>query len=102
MNILTPIKAFFSHLRDGAHQDPARDWLALITLSSIALAGLIVWNARTFDTVANGGVIGAPMPRTASIFDQAALNTVHTIFANRAAEEAKYRTGTYRFTDPSQ
>lgn len=82
--------------------DPARDWLALLTLSAIALAGIIVWNAWAFDTVANGGAIGASTTTASSVFNSASLNTIHVIFTNRAAEEAKYQTGVYNYTDPSQ
>ncbi len=102
MNILDTIGSFFKRLQGGVHQDPVRDWLTLITLSAIMLAGIIIWNVWTFETVANGGVIGTPVSGAAPLFDRAALNTVHTIFADRAAEEVKYRTGTYRFADPSQ
>ncbi len=83
-------------------RDPVRDWLTLLTLSIIALAAIIVWNAWTFDTVASGGVIGTPMTTTQPVFNHSSLDAIHTIFASRAAEEEKYVTGAYSFADPSQ
>lgn len=102
MNTLNTVGIFFKRLRSRTHQDPVRDWLAMITIAAIALAGTIVWNAWAFDTVANGGVIGTAAIGPLPTFSRASLDTIHTIFANRAAEEAKYATGTYRYNDPSQ
>ena len=82
--------------------DPIRDWLMLVMFSGIALAVIIVWNIWAFDTVASGGVIGSPSTTTPPFFSQSSINTIHTIFENRANEEAKYQTGTYRFADPSR
>jgi hypothetical protein len=94
--------SFLKHFQYGAYLNPVRDWLALLIFSTIALIGIIVWNVWAFDTVANGGVIGTVATSTSPVFDQTSLDTIHTVFANRAAEESKYITGTYRFSDPSQ
>ncbi|MFZ3043557.1 MAG: hypothetical protein WA058_00390 [Minisyncoccia bacterium] len=102
MNIFTAIGSFFRQLRSGAYLDPVRDWLVLLTLSTIALVSIIVWNVWAFDTVATGGSIGAPTSVTPAAFDRASLDVIHTIFTNRAAEETKYATGAYTYTDPSQ
>lgn len=101
MTMLNFIGSFLKRLRTGAHQDPVRDWLVVITFSIIALAGIIVWNVWTFDTVANGGVIGAPATGAQPIFSRSSLDAIHSIFVSRSAEEAKYVTGTYRYADPS-
>ena len=82
--------------------DPVRDWLVLVTLSTIMLACIVVWNAWAFGTVAQGGVIGSVATSSPPVFSGPVLDEIHTIFANRAAEEVKYETGTYRFADPSQ
>ncbi len=82
--------------------DPARDWLTMLTLSAIIFAGILVWNAWAFDTVASGGVIGAPVTGSTPVFSRSALNAINAIFAARAAEEAKYETGVYNYTDPSR
>lgn len=96
------IHSFLKRLRAGAHQDPIRDWLVLVIVSLIILAGIIVWNVWAFSAVAGGGVIGAPATSTPMLFNRASLDAIHTISENRAAEEAKYVTGAYRYTDPSQ
>lgn len=102
MNMSNVTSSFIQRLRSGASLDPARDWLVLCTLSAIALIGIIVWNVWTFNTIANGGVIGIPATGASSAFSRSSLDTVHTIFATRAAEESKYATGVYRYADPSQ
>ena len=55
--------SFLKRFRSTTYQDPVRDWLMLIMLSSILFVSIIVWNVWAFDTVANGGVIGAPANR---------------------------------------
>lgn len=89
-------------MRSGASVDPIRDWLMLLTLAIIAFVGIVVWNVWAFDTVAGGGTIGAPTTKAPAAFNPAALDKIRIIFENRAAEEAKYMTGVYSFTDPSQ
>ncbi|HUX81018.1 MAG TPA: hypothetical protein VMV38_01705 [Candidatus Paceibacterota bacterium] len=84
------------------HPDPVRDWFTLFTLSLILLAGIIVWNVWAFDTVVNGGAITAVPVSSTPVFNTSSLNTIHTIFATRAAENAKYMAGVYHVTDPSQ
>ena len=102
MRTLHLVASFFNRLRRGAHLDPLRDWLVMLTLSAILLVGIVVWNVWAFDTVARGGVIGSPSTATSSAFSRASLDAIQTIFADRTAEEAKYVTGVYRYTDPSQ
>jgi len=94
-------ESFLKRTRYGA-PDPVRDWLVIITLSAIALAGIIIWNAWAFDTVAGGGIIGSAATSSLPVFNRSSIDSINTIFANRAAEEAKYETGIYRFADPSQ
>ena len=102
MKISHNIVATFKRIGRSSYADPARDWLILITLSTIALAGVIVWDIWAFDTVAGGGVIGTAVSQAPTVFDTSALDTVHTLFDSRAAEGSKYVTGTYHFVDPSQ
>lgn len=100
---MTPIiESFLKRLRAGIHPNPARDWTVLLILSAIILAGIVVWNAWIFDTVARGGVIGAPPVKKLPVFNRALLNDVRFIFETRAAEALKYRTGVYEYADPSQ
>lgn len=86
----------------GVRLDPMRDWLVLITLSAMVLAGIIVWNVWAFDTVAGGGIIGGQTISPPPLFSQSSIDRIHTIFTNRAEEELKYQTGVYRFSDPSR
>lgn len=100
---MTYLKNLFS--RHGGllpYADPERDWLVLLIVSVMVLSGVVVWNAWAFDTVANGGVIGSPATSTAPVFSKSSLDDLHAIFANRAAEEDKYMSGAYHFSDPSQ
>lgn len=102
MRFFISTKLFIKRLRSAAHPDPARDWFTLLTCSVVVLVGIIVWNAWAFDTIASGGTIGRVATTTPAVFSRSSLDTIHTIFANRAAEEAKYVTGVYRYADPSQ
>jgi hypothetical protein len=101
MNSFTSITACIRRFYRGS-SDPTRDWLAMLTVSLFILIGIIVWNMWAFDTAASGGVIGASATTTPSAFTQSSLNTIRSVFSNRAEEEAKYETGTYHFADPSQ
>ncbi len=102
MNYFDSFGTYLRRMRSGIGFDPVRDWLVLLTTTFILLAGIIVWNAWAFDTVATGGTIGAASVKAPPIFDPATLDTIHTVFANRATEESKYLTGVYRYADPSQ
>ena len=102
MRISNLIGSLLKRLRSMTRIDPSRDWLIMLVLSAFVLAGSIVWNVWTFNTVANGGSIGAPADKTSPIFSRSSLDAIRAIFAQRAAEEAKYETGVYQYTDPSQ
>jgi hypothetical protein len=102
---MNPLRLIQSALKKASflsHPDPTRDWLGLILLAGVALMGVVVWNASVFDTVSGGGVIGTRATSTSPIFTQASLDTLHTIFDARKAEEEKYVKGGYRYADPSQ
>ena len=102
MKFITSLNSFSKSLHFSSHPDPERDWLVLCIVSMIVLASIVVWNAWAFDIATSGGVIGAPATSTSPIFSQASLDSVHNIFVNRAAEEAKYMSNVYHFADPSQ
>ncbi len=102
MNTLSPINSFLKRARVRPQFDPTRDWIAALIIALIALAGITVWNAWAFDTVVGGGVIGAAATSTQPFFSQSSLDTIHAVFANRAAEEEKYLSGAYSYADPSQ
>lgn len=102
MNMSDVPHSFLKRLRADAPRDPVRDWLVLLISSAIVFAGIIVWNVWAFDTVASGGVIGGAAPGSPPVFSRSSLDAIHAVFEKRAAEEAKYKTGTYRYADPSQ
>ena len=102
MDISRTIGSLLKRFRYGSRIDPQRDWFALLTILAIAFAALVVWNVWAFDTVAQGGTIGASATSTPPVFSPSALDAIQAIFTDRAAEEQKYQTGTYRFADPSQ
>lgn len=96
------LSAFFKRFQSGVRGDPVRDWLVLLTLAIFAFIAIVVWNVWAFDTVAQGGAIGAPAVTPHPVFDRASVDTINKVFEKRAAEEAKYVTGVYRYADPSQ
>lgn len=102
MNIFNHNRSFFSRLRSAAHFDPVRDWLVMLVLSIFAFVSIVVWNIWAFDTVAQGGVIGTAASGTKQSFNLSLVGNVNEILGKRATEEAKYRTGGYRYADPSQ
>lgn len=102
MNIFYTIGSFFRRHRSSLGPDPTRDWLTMLIFAAILLAGIVVWNAWAFDTIARGGVIGVSSAKAPAAVTSDSLNTIRTIFSNRAVEEAKYRTGVYSYADPSQ
>ena len=102
MMIPNPLRFLTRHMRGSSRRDPARDWLLLLSLWLFAFICLIVWNIWAFDTIANGGTIGANATSSPSAFNRSSIDAIHAVFETRASEETKYRTGTYRFADPSQ
>ncbi len=79
-----------------------RDWLILLSLALLAFIGIVVWNVWTFNNVAQGGVIGTAATSTPPVFNRSSIDTISSVFQMRGTEEAKYVTGVYRSTDPSQ
>ncbi|MDP2594010.1 MAG: hypothetical protein Q8P36_01585 [bacterium] len=102
MPIFNSSRPIRERLRLFASPDPTRDWLVLVTGSAIVLTGIIVWNAWAFDTVASGGTIGEAASTAPPPFNRSSLDAIQGVFDARAAEEAKYLTGIYRYSDPSQ
>lgn len=74
----------------------------MLTLSTIALVGIIIWNMWTFDMVANGGVIGTVATSSPTTFNHSSIDAINDVFEKRSTEEIRYRAGVYRYTDPSQ
>lgn len=102
MDISLLISKIKEHLGYGSRIHPTRDWLALLSFASIIFAGILIWNVWAFSTVVQGGVLGTTASSTPPVFSQSSLDAIHSVFAQRSAEDAKYQTGVYRFADPSQ
>lgn len=102
MNIFNHTRPLFNRFRSLARFDPVRDWIALLTISILAFVGIVIWNVWAFDTVAQGGIIGETMTDKQSLFSRSSADAIHAVFEKRADEETKYRTGVYRYADPSQ
>lgn len=79
MDIFDSLDSFLKRLRSRATVDPVRDWLVLLSVSMIALVGIIVWNVWTFSTVAAGGTIGTSATKAPMVFDNSSLDTIHAI-----------------------
>lgn len=103
MNRLSTIpRAFVGRLQFGGGPDPVRDWLVLLSLSGIMLAGIIVWNVWAFSTVANGGTIGTAAAPAPEIFKRSSIEEVNAVFVHHVTERSKYSRGVYQYADPSQ
>ncbi len=103
MITISKIKSLFKNGNKDVPTNPTRDWLILLVCATIAFAGIVVWNAWAFDTITRGEAIGSSIATsTTAVFDNSSMNTIHSVFKERAYEEAKYRTGVYRYADPSQ
>ena len=102
MTIFNSFGSILRRFRSGVREDPVRDWLVLLTLSTCVLIGIIIWNVWTFDTVAQGGSIGAAATTTPAVFNPSSIDAINNVFQMRAVEDMKYVTGVYRYTDPSQ
>lgn len=100
-NFLSKIRGA-SSFHYGEQFRPERDWFALLACGALVLAGSIAYNIWLFDHVATGGILGGSATSTAPVFNQTSLQAVESVFADRAAEEVKYRNGAYSFIDPSK
>jgi hypothetical protein len=100
MNIFNSFKAFLK--RQNAQQNPGRDWRMLLEIFGLLLIVIVLLNAWAFSNVASGNVGAAPSSGPPPVFSQSSLDAITAVFTNRAAEESKYETGVYQYTDPSQ
>lgn len=106
---LIPMPSLTSHftdltarLRRGVPFNPERDWTLLLSCAGIALLLIVAWNVWAFRTVVGGGTLGAVPQAPPVPTSQTSLEAIPALLADRAAEDAKYVNGTYRFVDPSQ
>lgn len=90
------------HHTEGGGVNPERDWDILLVGSIVLFVLIVGWHVWAFSTVVSDGTLGnagqsAPPPQHASVLD-----TIPAFLTQRAAEDANYINGTYRFADPSQ
>ncbi len=102
MNIFNTAVSSIKRFRSNAFRDPERDWMGMLAIAVTAFVCIVVWNIWTFQTAANGGVIGTATSSPTTSLNRSSLDAIDDVFSNRSAEEAKYRTGVYRYSDPSQ
>jgi hypothetical protein len=82
--------------------NPERDWTTLLSVTLLALLGVVALGVSSFDTVSSEP-LSAPAPSsTNASFNASSLDAIRAVFAARAAEEDKYVSGAYTFSDPSK
>jgi len=97
------LNGFLARLRPTQQgSDPVRTWLLLFALALIMFAGIVGWNVWAFNTVVNGGTIGALTIDAPEAPSQTLLEDIQKVLTHRAGEREKYVSGDYRFSDPSQ
>jgi hypothetical protein len=73
----------------------------LISISAVALIGIISWHAWAFGAIERGDSPGVSAIEAPTASSRASLDAVTSLFASRALEAQKYREGTYQYSDPS-
>lgn len=101
-SLTSPFTAFIARFRRSVPFNPERDWTLLLSCAGVALLCIVAWNVWAFQTVVGGGTLGAVPQAPTTPTNQTSLEAIPALLADRAAEEAKYINGTYRFVDPSQ
>lgn len=96
---LQPLLSLLARMRAGAHADPARDWIVLLSVSAALLIASVAWNIVFFLTVVQGvSTAGVAQEGVAPMNDP--LVEAQAMFEERSVEVERYRSG-YRFVDPS-
>jgi len=98
MNNLRSLLARFTQTRVVKPADPARDWLMLITLTTLALSVSVLWNVWFFSRVVTNETATFSAPETFDVYESGA---VQQLFEERATTREEYRTR-YPFIDPSR
>ena len=96
----------FKHIKFSYHYGmrlrPVRDWFILLGLFVVLLIASALWNLWFYQQVRTSADAAPPSAAALPVFSQASLEALKAIFADRAAEEAKYTEGAYTFIDPSR
>ncbi len=102
MKKLFSIESFIHKIKYGDRLRPARDWLVLVGVASIALTIIVVWTTFNFLRIIEGPSVMNIWQNKGSIVNNVAMQEVRQIFDTRAMEQAKYESGEYTFADPSK
>ena len=75
----------------------------LLVVAFFLLMAVTSWSLWVFQTISTGGTVGVAPSFTAKPEQRSnPVDTVRTVYGERAAEAANYDAGVYRYTDPSQ
>lgn len=81
---------------------PSRDWHLLLVATFLLLVAVTGWSLWVFQTIVTGGTVGVTTSLSTKPEQRVnPVDTVRSIYNARAAEEANYSAGAYRYTDPS-
>lgn len=103
MNASRHLTKLLNRTELAARVDPARDWLLVLIVAFGILLTIVGWSVWNFNILLRDGIApDASAVSTEPAFNKTSVEAVRIIFADRAAEEAKYVSGVYSFADPSQ
>lgn len=91
----TPLRSFSY----GPQLRPMRDWFVLLTLAGILLLASVLWNVWYLWQVEEAAI--AELSPAEARFDAAPVESLRTVFEERAAALERYRSGS-GFVDPSR
>ncbi len=91
---------FIQKIKYGTRLSPNRDWLIIISIVFVVLIVGVIWNIFVFFSVVSGPTISSTTPTKNAILDSNAMYKVTQIFEVRHAEQLKYKSGEYTFSDP--
>jgi len=98
-SFIAPVK---NALVYGDRPEPYRDWFVLLGVCILLFIASFAFNVWLFLRIASGASLGGTPPAPASgAFNAVPLETVQTLFNDRAAEAKRYQ-GQYPFVDPSR
>lgn len=84
-------------LQYGDQIRPARDWLIMLGIFILGLAGCVLYGLLTFSSVVQGQPVGNAQANAPA---QIQLGQVNALFSARAEQRQHYDSD-YRFVDPS-
>ncbi len=92
------LKSLLSKTQSAGGPNPSRDWLMLLAVALLLLAGSVAWNAWYFSQIEDGAPTASEGGEALEAYP---AGLVQEIFAARATTSAAYRS-IYPFIDPSR